>query len=255
MSLVWLADVDVPPALVQAHRDDNLVFFVGAGASIAPPSNLPSFVGVVEKVVAATGHHFKRADIESRPDYVLGRLEADKIDAHARVKDLITPAHSAPNTVHEAIIDLARATRTLRVVTTNWDAHLSTVLQRHGWDGTTYRAPALPIGDDFSGLVYLHGSSTQTPGNLVMTDRDFGRAYLTDAWAARFMWRLFTRFNVLFIGYSHDDLVMTYLAQGLRGGSAERFVLTHQPERSQWERLGIITVAYSPDDGHAAMPR
>jgi NAD-dependent SIR2 family protein deacetylase len=122
---MYFADVDLPRALVQAHRDDNLVLFVGAGASFAPPSNLPSFAGVVAKVVAATSETFETADIESRPDYVLGRLEANHIDVHSRVADLITPADSAPNAVHEEIIDLARAARTFRVVTTNWDPHLT----------------------------------------------------------------------------------------------------------------------------------
>jgi hypothetical protein len=36
-----IRDVDLPTVLVEAHRTGNLVFFVGAGASIAPPSNLP----------------------------------------------------------------------------------------------------------------------------------------------------------------------------------------------------------------------
>src|SRR5690554_7670999 len=41
---------------------------------------------------------------------------------------------------------------------------------------------------------------------LVITDREFGRAYLTEGWARRFLVALFRKYVVLFVGYSHDDL-------------------------------------------------
>ena len=40
---VWLGNVELPQSLVEAHQAGELVIFVGAGASIAPPSGLPSF--------------------------------------------------------------------------------------------------------------------------------------------------------------------------------------------------------------------
>lgn len=36
-------DVQLPKALLDAHRDGNLLFFIGAGASVASPSDLPLF--------------------------------------------------------------------------------------------------------------------------------------------------------------------------------------------------------------------
>ena len=77
-----------------------------------------------------------------------------------------------------------------------------------------YEAPALPLGRDFTGIVYLHGSIDRAPSRLVVTDRDFGHAYLTDAWAARFLQEMFRKYTVFFIGYSHNDVVMNYLARG-----------------------------------------
>ena len=104
-------------------------------------------------------------------------------------------------------------------------------------------APALPLGDDFIGVVFLHGCLRQDPGALVVTDSDFGRAYLRDAWAARFLERMFATYTVLFIGYSHNDVVMSYLARALRADSA-RFVLTSEPGASHWRRLRIQPVGY-----------
>ena len=50
---------------------------------------------------------------------------------------------------------------------------------------------------------------------LVLTSADFGRAYLQEGWAARFIVELFREFTVLFIGYSVEDPVMSYLVDAL----------------------------------------
>ena len=52
---------------------------------------------------------------------------------------------------------------------------------------------------------------------MVLTHRDFGKAYLTEAdgWARRFLVDLFANQTVLFVGYSHSDIIMTYLTPSL----------------------------------------
>jgi hypothetical protein len=57
---------------------------------------------------------------------------------------------------------------------------------------------------------------------MVLTDRDFGRAYLTEGWARRFVLELFLKYTVLFVGYSHNDPVMQYLARGLPPGDSNK---------------------------------
>ena len=61
-----------------------------------------------------------------------------------------------------------------------------------------FRAPALPLGNDFNGIVHVHGAVSH-PGGMVLTDKDFGRAYLTEGWARRFLVALFRHFTVLFV--------------------------------------------------------
>ena len=53
---------------------------------------------------------------------------------------------------------------------------------------------------------------------MVLTDSDFARAYINEGWATRFLERLFSHFVVLFIGYSHQDTLMTYSCAGLTSG-------------------------------------
>jgi hypothetical protein len=43
-------DVEIPADIVDAHAAGRLVIFVGAGASMGPPSNLPSFSDLTKRV-------------------------------------------------------------------------------------------------------------------------------------------------------------------------------------------------------------
>ena len=100
------------------------------------------------------------------------------------------------------------------------------------------------MGDNFEGLVHLHGGVHQDPARLVVTDQDFGHAYLVDAWAARFLERMYRSYKVLFIGYSHSDTVMRYMARAL-GPQSERFALTDETSAdAHWKQLGITPIRY-----------
>ena len=82
---------------------------------------------------------------------------------------------------------------------------------------------------------------------MVLTDQDFGRAYLTEGWARRFLIELFRQFTVLFVGYGHNDTVMNYLARALPESEAnKRFALTGEsaPDLQHWRVLGIEPIVY-----------
>jgi hypothetical protein len=250
---VWISDVDIPEDLIQAARAGSLVVFVGAGASRDAPANLPDFRQLTSSIAAEATFDFEPTELES-PDVLLGRIGDGGVDIHQRVRAHIDAPSSSPNALHEAIVDLALATGTPRVVTTNYDSHLTSVIEARSLEWATYMAPALPMGDDFEGIVYLHGNLRQEPRNLVVTDADFGRAYLRDAWAARFLERMFASFTVLFVGYSHGDIVMRYLARSLARRSS-RYVLTPDPDADNWRRLNIRPVAYElQGSSHVALP-
>lgn len=249
---MWIRNVDVPQKLIEAHRAGRLVIFVGAGASLDTPSDLPDFQTLTSDI--ADDAHVEVTESEvKQPDVLLGRLADRQVDVHRRVAARIGMALSKPNRLHEAIVALASAGLPARIVTTNYDSHLSTVFVARGSQVAEYLGPALPMGDDFTGLVYLHGNLRQEPRQLVVTDRDFGRAYLRDAWAARFLERMFATFTVLFVGYRHGDVVMRYLARGL-GRDSPRFVLTSDPDAPDWSQLGIHPVGYEVlGESHVAL--
>ena len=82
---------------------------------------------------------------------------------------------------------------------------------------------------------------------MVITDKDFGRAYINEGWAQRFLVKLFSNFTILFIGYSHKDRIMNYLTRALQPRETNlRFALTPENETDNidWNVLGIQPINY-----------
>jgi hypothetical protein len=157
---------------------------------------------------------------------------------------------SRPKPLHEDLLKIFGSVERVRIVTTNFDPHFETVSTApFGRAPELYRAPALPRGSDFSGIVHVHGALSH-PADLVLTDTDFGRAYLTEGWARRFLVEVFGRYTVLFVGYSHDDVVMNYVARALPTDSVvDRFALAEKEDN--WKALGITPILFErAEDGN-----
>ena len=192
-----VGEIEFPEPLFEAQRNGTLVIFAGAGVSMGPPSNLPSFEDLADEVASGI---LERS--ESEPfDQFLGRLFSKGVDVHARTKNLIDKPDSKPNRLHKALVSLFASSASLRIVTTNFDRHFTSVAKDIFVDGINiFSAPALPLGHEFNGIVYLHGCIDRELKDLVLTDQDFGRAYLTYGWAARFLQAMFSNYTTLFIG-------------------------------------------------------
>jgi hypothetical protein len=250
-----LADVNFSTELLRSWRLGNLVVFAGAGVSIPPPSSYPDFRTLALDVAEGT-----LALGSSEPiDRYLGRLVGAKVKVHDRVKRILSKPQSQFNHVHLNLIRLFDNPKSLRLVTTNFDVHFTSAASTiwNSQELEIYSAPALPLGNAFNGIVHLHGSVAHAAQRLVLTDADFGRAYLTEGWATQFLQRLFGHYTVLFVGYSHDDVVMTYLARGLppSENGPTRFALTAETDDEKWLYLGIHPIRYprSPGDSHEAL--
>jgi hypothetical protein len=251
----WVTEeTEIPSELMQAITQNNLVLFVGAGASMGSPSNLPSFYDLVKQICIKTKHSefltsekrkLKRRASERGLDSILGAI-ADSMGKtgntlHDEIYQILSEPRDTNNT-HQAIINLAAAVESFRVVTTNQDTLLEKEnLYQRIKRPSVFDAPALPEGDNFTGIVNLHGS-IRCSNQMIFTDLDFGRAYLTKQYCARFLTELFSSFTVLFIGYSHDDPLMKYHARGL--GKCHRFILTDDPNNNKWDILNIIPIPY-----------
>ena len=243
-----IKSVDFHEELLKAQREGSLVVFAGAGVSMGPPSNYPSFNGLVEEVARWAGRKWLEGE---PPERFLGGLVHAKQNVHEQVVKLLSSPDSKHKPLHEDLVKLFGSQDRVRIVTTNFDSHFDSAAGNvFGQVPEVFRAPALPLGNDFSGIVYLHGSVLANPRRLVLTDEDFGRAYLTEGWARRFLQAMFSKYTVLFVGYSHQDTVMHYLSRGLPPeGTKPRFALVRSDDDSvMWQYRGIEPLPYPFED-------
>jgi len=236
-------EVNLPQVVIDAEKRGKLVLFAGAGVSIDAPSSYPNFLDLA-KELGGTAYPIEEHELIDR---YLGRLVGKGIPVHERVKTRLSDPTSRPNRVHESVIRLFGCADAIRIVTTNFDDHFRGAAEIvYGVAPEVYRAPALPLGDDFKGIVHIHGSVLDDAKKLVLTDADFGRAYLTQGWARRFVQQLFSKFVVLFVGYSHQDLPLLYLARGISAAEdgPGRYAITPPENDTFWTNLGIKPVHY-----------
>ncbi len=212
---------DVPERLLQAHEDGRVVFFCGAGISY--PARLPGFSGLVKDVYTRlniTPDPVQAAAIKAkRYDTAMGLLESNIVGGRQAVRkkiaEILDPDVSSANATasHNALLTLGECRkRRTRLVTTNFDRLFEHALANGRPCVKRFEAPLLPVPKNrWDGLVYLHGLLPEDPtgsnlNNLVVSSGDFGLAYLTERWAARFVSELLRNFVVCFVGYSIDDV-------------------------------------------------
>lgn len=230
-----------PKQLLDALRGNELVIFAGAGVSKGNPANLPLFSELVNEIAQGTGQ--KKKDNESE-DRFLGRLGESGVKVHARTKEILTAGSPEPTELHRDLLRLYLGANSARIVTTNFDRLFEdAVTDVFDSNPEIFRAPALPLGREFNGIVHLHGS-LDLPDEMILTDADFGRAYLIDGWAPRFLIEMFRSFTVLFVGYRHDDTVMHYLTRALPISQTKRFILTDEAKSDRWTILGIEPIPW-----------
>lgn len=278
---------DIPSSLLQAHEEGRVVFFCGAG--IAYPAGLPGFKGLVDSIYDIVGtsrdvlelNAYDRGQFDAVLDLLERRLPGQRLDVRNAVFQALKPnlrLKGAKDT-HAALLELARSREgPMRLVTTNFDRIFSQVAASKKLAVPIFPAPLLPIPKDsrWNGLVHLHGllpkdaHDISALNRLVLTSGDFGLAYLTERWAARFVSELFRNYLVCFVGYSINDPVLRYMMDAL---AADRMLGEVTPqayafgdygagqERSkliEWEAKGVTPILYEVPTGtqdHSALHR
>jgi hypothetical protein len=263
---------DVPNALLQAHEEGRVVFFCGAGISY--PAGLPGFQGLVEHIYRLNGTTYSAIELEALErgqfdatlDLLERRLPGQRLAVRRALAQALKPNFRLKGATdsHAALLQLARTREgALRLVTTNFDRVFHKAAKRTGRAFQTYAAPMLPIpkSSRWDGLVYLHGLLPETADDaalnrLVVTSGDFGLAYLSERWAARFVGELFRNYVVCFVGYTINDPVLRYMMDAL---AADRMLGEVTPrawalgecepgqehrKSIEWEAKGVTPILY-----------
>ncbi|WP_372001035.1 SIR2 family protein [Tistrella mobilis] len=264
---------DIPEALLQAHEDGRVIFFCGAGISY--PAGLPDFRGLVESIYSKIGTDFskterlafERAQYDVTLDLLERRLPGQRKEMREVLAQVLKPKLRRKGAIDTqlALLRLARnRAGTLRLVTTNFDHVFHKAAKRINQKFEAYAAPMLPVPKNsrWDGVVYLHGilpkkSDEVALNRLVVTSGDFGLAYLTERWAARFVSELFRNYAVCFVGYAINDPVLRYMMDAL---AADRMLGEVTPQAwalggckpgeedqafIEWKSKGVTPILYN----------
>lgn len=280
---------DIPDSVRRALEDEELVLFCGAGVSMPATPNaagMPSFAQLVSSVTARLKQRLstqEQAALDGKLyDRALHLLEQRLSRGQVRQAVIDVLTIGAPFERHKSLLELARLEdHTFRLVTTNFDRQFDLAAASLGYVVSNDVAPMLPVPKQhrWRSVAYLHGkiatgAKADHPSvqSLVYTSGDFGLAYLTERWASRFVTDLFTKYPVLFVGYSVDDPVMRYLMDAF---AAERpfagtssypppkawaFAPCSDPaclaqEEAAWRAKGVEPIPYAvgPDHDHSLL--
>jgi hypothetical protein len=273
----------LPDELLTARDEGRVLFFCGAGVS-RENAHLPDFFDLAREVLAKL-----RALPDSRAsklveaskklgaisgvgsviaaDRIFGLLEQDfPVPSIERaVGDVLRPPANVDLRAHRILLDLCRSTDgKVRLVTTNFDRLFEAAAPKAAvW--TPARLPELSEIASFDGIVHLHGvfdDAYQAPvgGSFILSSAEFGRAYLAEGWATRFIRNVMDSYRVVFVGYAADDPPVQYLLEALsRRADAKPSGLyafqSGRPDeaRALWSQKGVTAIAYDSTDGHAPL--
>ena len=273
----------IPNELIEERDRGNVVFFCGAGVSFS--AGMPSFLELCRHVIDELGvspnaearamlqsHYDKTHPAARMPlDQIFNLLQQEyrrgEIDYH--IKKCLMPKPNTPLKAHKTILHLSRsADDRPQVVTTNFDYLFERACNsKKLFRFVPPRLPDLTADQNLDGLVYLHGriNGNMRPGDgqqgFVVSSSDFGRAYLAEGWATRFVRDLLERYTVVLLGYSANDPPVQYLLQGLHtrmdGHQNPTYAFvdgTNAEEATRWQHMGVLPMAYErQDDDHSRL--
>ncbi len=266
---------DIPDALLQAHEEGRVVFFCGAG--ISRPAGLPDFGGLVQGLFQQAGEPSDETESgligQSQFDRAIGhferRIQGGRTTTRRGLPSILSGDLTKPRalTTHLALLTLGRSRDDgLKLVTTNFDSLFEDAASRYRLPSSTiYHDP--PTRLRWDGVVHLHGRMPSQPSvddldQLVLSDGDFGQAYLTQGWAARFVAGLFRDYTLCFVGYSIDDPVLRYMtaAHALDGAQKMFAFASYETGKAEsalqaWKDKHVTPILYDDLAFHRSLHR
>ena len=256
---------NIPDALIKLQEEGNVVFICGAG--ISRNAGLPDFrkltidaandLGADEFAIELTNGTNNSASYD-RIFRSLAKDYGKRAVEHSVTNLLVSPANPELK-CHKDILNLStNSGGRPQVVTTNFDLLFEECIP----DINRFVPPYLPdlaVENEFAGVVYLHGrlavGELETRRNYVLDSADFGRAYMAEGWATKFIKELQSKFCVVIIGYSGDDPPMKYLLDGLSELESNSdtppiyaFCKSDLAVVSEWRDKGIEPIIFEKHD-------
>ena len=257
----------IPDQLLQHCDDGRVVFLCGAGFS--NPAGLPDFKELTSQVIDSFNPSQDsniRKDFENNLPldqvfhFLYQEFVKEEVDEVVAERLRTAPSMLTCSNHHDWIkrISSSQAGHP-QVVTTNFDVLFE--LNEDGNGPKIHIPPALPdlsLGSGIEGITYLHGRLADIDAEshgYVLSSADFGRAYLSEGWATKFVRNLLRHYTVVLLGYRAEDPPVKYLLQGLsRDSQHDRSRLyafsrgRAEDVEAEWRDRGVTAIAYSEHD-------
>jgi hypothetical protein len=172
-----------------------------------------------------------------------------------------------PNAVHRALVRLGQRYGRTLLVTTNFDRLLSRAATSIRFPATALALGQMPKpsrSKEFHGILHMHGMlplGKEAGSSVILTDQDFGDAYLRRHSATSFLYDAARIFNLVLVGYSASDSPVRYLLNAI--ASDERhfkdikkryaFIGCEPDDKRllvEWASRGITPIPYDPANDH-----
>ena len=262
----------IPDELLNARDEGRVVFFCGAGVSLAK-AKLPDFLTLTKQVISELGVDDDEPTIKLliadkkikdntgvsivSLDRIFGLLENDYHEdlIETAVAKALKPKEDVDIDAHQILLKLAKtSTGNTQLVTTNFD-RLFEKCDENLKVVTSLKLPKLSDGDKLNGIVHLHGIVTEDykasqADRFVLSSSEFGHAYLADGWATEFIKSILEKYVVVFVGYTAEDPPLRYLLEALnkRTKSLGRMYAFHENTKNDaqvaWGSKGVIPIEH-----------
>ncbi len=277
---------DIPDELLLALDEGKVMFFCGAGVSLAK-AKLPNFSELTQTVLTQLGvsksdparkifRSISKIDKQTGTtglisfDRVFSELEKDF--SREAIEPIVAKALKRPNplnfTAHRILLDLSTTkSGQTRLVTTNFDRLFEQYRKKNKlkklriWQRPQF--PDLNQIEGFEGLVYLHGMVNDKYNNsengFVISSSSFGDAYLNEGSATRFFKDVIAKYTIVFVGYSAEDPPVRYFLEALGEGKkndkdyeSNKIYTFHsgtpQDASEKWNAKNVIPIACNDHD-------
>ena len=253
----------IPDELLFDCDNDNVIFFCGAGVS-QEKAGLPNFVELADRVCQNLGaqedSQAKKGLEKVKDPSNEGLISLDKIfsflekefstgQLHSAISQILKPSQNADFSAHEIMLRLSKQTDgKTKLVTTNFDRLFECGQEKNIEliEPSQLHNPNFIV--DFDGVAHIHGllnkeyNAPESSG-LILTETDFGKAYLSEGWATKFFLDLVKFKTIVFVGYSADDPPIRYLLNAIGGVKdiSKIYSFVENSKQEYWQNLDAVT--------------
>jgi len=246
---------EIPLALINDFKKNNVVLFVGAGASIN--SGLPSW----ERLLDSLGKRFlslsdKRFEFYESCDY-LEKAQylydlSEKVTVLNEVKDIFS------SSISNIDLDIQNRITSLpidTVITTNWDNLVENSFETRGISFNKIWKDDQISSTSFHGknIIKLHGT-LEDPDSIVFSEDDYNHSFNKNPLLEKYLSAVLSRSTILMIGYSYSDInfkvVSGFVNKCLGSNSKRIYTLQLNPndERVNYlEKRGLRCINFTSD--------